>query len=473
MKKLLLAIPLAASLVACNVQGEKSNASSKTGYATLSGKIEANKYSKLVLQDNDRNIVSSLTVNEDGSFADTLSNIQDGYYNLMAGRKYVKVLIRDGYALELATNADNFSKEMHFDGTGKAMNNYMVSKLAQQQELAQSKNLRAIGILDQAEFTAKLDSAFSAENQLIADFANGEKLFTSELQSEAEAMLKYEYALIKEDYVPAHRYFSKDENFEVSEDFYDYRSELDLDNDELLSVPGYFSYLSKYQDNKFQEEYADKMDDNDFDYYLENLKFAADFYSSPQIKNRIVANKAKNNISYTSDLAAFYEIAKSNITDVEKMAELDEKYSKLQSIQKGNPSPVFDYESIEGNQVSLADLKGKYVYIDVWATWCGPCKREIPYLKEIESKYHDKDIAFVSISVDTDKAAWEKMVKEKELGGYQLFSDKNWKSDFVKGYQINGIPRFIMLDKEGNIISPNAPRPSNPKLEEMIGTFEL
>jgi thiol-disulfide isomerase/thioredoxin len=142
----------------------------------------------------------------------------------------------------------------------------------------------------------------------------------------------------------------------------------------------------------------------------------------------------------------------------------------------GKPSPLFvEYENIDGSKTSLKDLLGKYVYIDVWATWCSPCKVEIPYLKKLEEQYHEKNIQFVSISVDEEKnyEAWKTMVKEKELSGIQLYSDKNWKSDFVRAYNINGIPRFILIDPQGNIVSADALRPSNPKLVELLDSLEL
>jgi thiol-disulfide isomerase/thioredoxin len=110
------------------------------------------------------------------------------------------------------------------------------------------------------------------------------------------------------------------------------------------------------------------------------------------------------------------------------------------------------------------------VYIDVWATWCGPCKGEIPFLKEIEKTYHSKNIEFVSISVDElkDHGKWKQMVKENELSGVQLYSDKNWSSQFVKDYKISGIPRFILIDPAGNIVSADAPRPSSKELKALL-----
>ncbi len=141
------------------------------------------------------------------------------------------------------------------------------------------------------------------------------------------------------------------------------------------------------------------------------------------------------------------------------------------NLPKGSPSPTFsNYENHAGGTTSLEELKGKYVYIDVWATWCGPCKAEIPHLKQVEADYHDKNIEFVSVSIDRpkDHDKWISMVNDKELKGVQLFADNNWESKFVKDYYIKGIPRFILVDTEGNIISPDAPRPSNPKLREML-----
>lgn len=141
------------------------------------------------------------------------------------------------------------------------------------------------------------------------------------------------------------------------------------------------------------------------------------------------------------------------------------------NLPKGAPSPIFtDFENHKGGTTSLTDLKGKYVYVDVWATWCGPCKVEIPHLKKVEEEFADKNIAFVSISIDREKdhQKWVDMVNEKQLGGIQLFSDANWKSDFVTAYYIDGIPRFLLIDPDGNIVTPDAPRPSSPKLKVML-----
>lgn len=156
--------------------------------------------------------------------------------------------------------------------------------------------------------------------------------------------------------------------------------------------------------------------------------------------------------------------------------EITAAHKKLIVLNEGQPSPKFvNYTNYKGNTTSLDDLVGKHVYIDVWATWCAPCKAEIPFLKKIEKQYHGKNIEFVSVSVDKSKdyEKWVKMIKEEELNGVQLFSDKSFESDFIKNYLIQGIPRYILINPQGNIVSANAARPSNKKLIDFFNELKI
>jgi len=94
----------------------------------------------------------------------------------------------------------------------------------------------------------------------------------------------------------------------------------------------------------------------------------------------------------------------------------------------------------------------------------------VPSLKAIEEKYHGKNIEFVSISVDVakDHDKWKIFVTDKSLGGVQLFADKDWNLDFIKSYGVNDIPRFILIDPNGNIVKSDAARSSNSKLKEEL-----
>ena len=152
----------------------------------------------------------------------------------------------------------------------------------------------------------------------------------------------------------------------------------------------------------------------------------------------------------------------------------EEQHNLLKNTSKGSESPAFtNYENYKGGTSSLADFKGKYVYIDVWATWCGPCIQQIPFLQTLEKKYHGKNIEFISISIDKAnvKDKWKQMIADKNMGGVQLFAGED--QSFSRAYQISGIPRFILIDPEGNIVEANAPRPSDPNLTNIFTDLGL
>ncbi len=164
------------------------------------------------------------------------------------------------------------------------------------------------------------------------------------------------------------------------------------------------------------------------------------------------------------------------------VTDFDNAYKQNKVMGKGKPSPKFEnYANSKGGAISLDDFKGKYVYIDVWATWCGPCIQQIPYLKKLEEEYHDKNIEFVSISTDESRRSggsweaaekkWRDFVKKRELSGVQLWSGQDY--SFQQAYQINSIPRFILIDPQGNIVDANAPRPSDPQLKSLFTSLGL
>ena len=132
----------------------------------------------------------------------------------------------------------------------------------------------------------------------------------------------------------------------------------------------------------------------------------------------------------------------------------------------GTLAPDFRFKNVKGKEVSLKQLRGKYVYIDVWATWCGPCCKELPFLQKLEEKMKGKNITFVSISYDRKKEDWVNMVKKDKLGGIQLHFGGDEK--FFQEFRIDAIPRFILVDKEGKVVKAFMSRPSNPETEQFL-----
>ena len=156
---------------------------------------------------------------------------------------------------------------------------------------------------------------------------------------------------------------------------------------------------------------------------------------------------------------------------------IDAWYKIYEKTKPGSVSPKFhNYENYAGGTTSLDDFKGRYVYIDIWTTLCSPCIAQIPFLEKIEEKYKDKNIAFVSLSLDNpeDRDKWRNMIKTDNMGGIQLLADAP-KSDFTEAYNIDntGIPRFILIDPNGHIINSIAPKPSDPELVALLDGLDI
>ncbi len=137
-------------------------------------------------------------------------------------------------------------------------------------------------------------------------------------------------------------------------------------------------------------------------------------------------------------------------------AELQNKIRSA-NLKEGNPAPDFTGLTPDGKSVKLSDLKGKYVLIDVWASWCGPCRREFPHLKQVlaDTEQSNKFIV-LSYSIDSKKADWTNAIEKNKLihsNWMHISAIKGWQSDVVELYSIKGVPYTALIDPEGNVVA--------------------
>lgn len=129
----------------------------------------------------------------------------------------------------------------------------------------------------------------------------------------------------------------------------------------------------------------------------------------------------------------------------------------------------------DGKKVAIETLwsKGKYTYVDCWATWCGPCCKEIPHLEKLVEKMADQDkVQFVSFSMDSDVDAWKKKLDSDQPQWAQYILDAEASQALSEALTINGIPRFFIIGPDGSIVDPDTKRPSDDSLEEMLRNLE-
>ena len=201
----------------------------------------------------------------------------------------------------------------------------------------------------------------------------------------------------------------------------------------------------------------------------EQIGYVRSHYTSEFLKKGAEAQLLSHYVS-SFKYAEHYEQGLAELTALTEQYGLDQRYLNVFKQRRasiaGTPFPeaatLFD---LEGRPVDFAQFRGKFVYIDLWASWCVPCIKEIPHLKEVEAKMKDSDIVFVSISIDKDEAAWKRKVADLGLSGH-LYIDRGNK--LAEALNVRGIPFFLIYDREGKLYKYSAYRPSDSRLLPLL-----
>ena len=228
----------------------------------------------------------------------------------------------------------------------------------------------------------------------------------------------------------------------------------------LLSYAEYRTNLTNYLQQKHK---LSRFNDTA---YISKLSAAL---PAGAIRDYLIYNKLKETIGKTRDsairemlIAEFVPL----ISQPKIQQQLLAQHLLLKSLSRGKPAPDFSTTALNKDTFSLKNFQGKYVVIDVWATWCQPCQVQLPIFDELAEQYTTQNVAFVALSIDDTKWAWENQASEKISRVLQLHT--NDKNLFGHTYGLDYIPRYILLDPEGKIINAQMPEPTNPLFEEIL-----
>lgn len=242
-------------------------------------------------------------------------------------------------------------------------------------------------------------------------------------------------------------------------------------NDELLAVREYRDYLSSYYSVKVSAAAAVSGKTNTDDDAQASKLDLANRNMPRGSKEFVFADNIKSKIKYQSIAKTEGQYAKfsSQFGKNNYSKTLEGAIAKKKRLSTGATAVDFIAVDANGKDVKLSDLKGKVVYLDFWASWCGPCKAEFPHTKKIKEHFAGKDVAFVYVSIDEDAASWEKAMKKYELSGLHTRVD-GWKGKLAQEYDINSVPSYFLIGKDGKFASDSTPRPSSG--EELIKAIE-
>ncbi|MHB1147445.1 MAG: TlpA family protein disulfide reductase [Lutibacter sp.] len=458
MKKIWLLIAFIA-IVSCKDDTEKAP-------TVVSGKITNNRGNEITFKKpNNIEFDEIVNVAKDGSFVDTLL-IETGIYTFQYGRNRAEIFVEAGNDLTINFDAKDFENTLTFSGEGSEISTYLFNKQKTEKKLMGDDN--AIYKLDEAAYLSKLKEIKSTLEKLVSD-SNG---IDNDFEEKEKRNLNYSYLVRLNNYQIFHSHYANDPGFTPSEGFLKGTEEIKYDNEEdYLYSADYRTLVTSY----YRRQAADlaRKDKTDSDIAFIKVVGALD---KPTMKNDLIYERVKYALTNTEDLDGLYKQFMASSTNEAHKKEITESYNQFKTVINGQPSPKFkDFENFAGGKTSLDDLKGNYVFINIWATWASPSPREMNAIKELETTYAGKNVKFVSISVDTamDHDKWKSVVEENKFAGIQLFADKAMESGFVKEYFIKTTPRYILIDPNGNIVDANAPRPSSRRLIRLFGELKI
>lgn len=283
-----------------------------------------------------------------------------------------------------------------------------------------------------------------------------------------EARIRYSYGLQLLMYPMAHAIMGADPGYRPDNEYYDIIRSYWTENPMYACIDEYREFMCEGA----HVLDAENREENDlYPKLTAEMRYIAAKCSDEKVREALLHHIVVPYVDNfgTDGIQDMVNIYRTYVTDPVMTATFDSVCDKWDRKKPGKMSPDFSAQDIDGKLHSLAEFRGKYVYIDVWATWCRPCMMEVPYLRELEKKFEGREIVFVGLSVDDDKSKWEEKVRSGEMPGIQLYLGE---SDFSTVYGIRSIPRFILLDKEGRIINPEMMRPSSEDTEKFLSELE-
>lgn len=395
-----------------------------------------------------RDSTYTIVLDSKGSGILAVPDSLDSDYAVLYGPRRIDYfyLIPDSVQL-IGLSDDN---RLTFDGAGKRINEYLNSSFLQ--SLAPSYSM------SETDYTIAWGKLFGKTQTHLDSLS-----LPSYFKSRERKRLYYVVCSVLQVYPACHERAAHTSGFIPSDDYFRRMDSVMVEDQTAFDFWEYKQTFKSYIQSLANYKGGETP--------IERLRYALDYATSrigdPRLKDYLVHTLLYEyvRLNGAEGVDAFSPLYYANVCDRRRQVEFEKLYGQYARLFSGRKAPWFEMTSIDGSRVTLEDLAGQYVYIDVWATWCIPCCRELPHLRRLEAALADKPIRFVSISIDSDVEAWRKKVESDKLGGLQLHMDEG--SSFRTDYQIPFIPRFILLDSNG-CIDAKMTRPSDPETESKL-----
>lgn len=404
--------------------------------------------------------IAELKIN-DSIYIDTIKNGRFNFSICNIVQNYIEINLDDWMPLYVEYGDSIFidyenSKQIHFSGIGFEESKFLNIKNKLMMELG-FDDPRKIDIdlfsSKPQQFLKQIDIIKHARvSQLNDYYENNPKMSSSFYNTEMHLI---NYFWINQQLVyPEFNEMLTNSKPNLPYNYYKFKDQIDPSIKELSKFHIYREVLSSNLDQSAKD-------------INEKYRLAKKIFTDKEIFEAIMFDKINSHINFNgidgidSICADFLSV----LRDSKRKNYLTDKYNSWSLLAKGKKAPEFEILDDKGNFVKLSDLIGKFVYIDCWSSFCGPCIKEMPEMKSLSEEFKFKNIIFITISADNDKEKWLRKIKEFKLTNTINLCTEGIIHKFNNDYNAKAFPRYILIDDKGHILDATASKPSMVKEE--------
>jgi thiol-disulfide isomerase/thioredoxin len=468
MRKLIYLVVVLLVVLSCGSRNDDKNKNEKN-LTVITGKIENARDKVVTIIYNTQ--TDTVSLNENGEFTAKLLLSEPAHVVVVNGINHARIYAFPQTKIKFSANYEDFNSTIKFEGDNPEVNTY----LAKQVKLILGLNINSEKFLyapDYSTFSASLKELSDGFNKNLSEFESKHSDYADFVILEKERLKVINGTLLITFYTPLINV--KQKRDEIEADLDQIIASTDLNNPQIIE----FYEFRQYAQNLVAYKLNKKLRDQNIEltsaesYAKEYFVVLEELFFDKVILEELYYHFMKDFMAFygAETVLEQYSRYKQISANKKRLGELDKIFSEYDKLSAGNPSVEWSFPDANEKIYSLSSFRGKYVYIDVWASWCGPCKQEIPHFKSLKEKFKGRNIEFVAISVDESKKDWLSAIESSQLTGIQLWA-AGWENPLCDFFKITGIPRFILIDKNGKIINANADRPSGD-IEEVLNNLE-
>lgn len=410
----------------------------------------------------------TVKLGKEGGFDLLIEQVSANYFTIEYNRQSLVIYLLPADVVTLQAPGVNLT-DAKITGSSAPYCNYLIERQKEERLFQAAYPMYKAGTLAGERYFTARDSVKNARLTAL-DKAKSAHDFISPFYTAEKKIYNFQMGL---DLINYQTQSAKMGMTVVPKSYADFIDKLDVNDETMAYDAAYKSFTLNKASASANQQYQLDSDKSAIHYYELTIDALCKLVNIERNKSVLISELMPQIIkdSGTADMSGFIATLERCSKDEKLIASVKKYAAQYEHLNKGRIAPDAEFYDANGKPSKLSDYRGKVVYIDAWATWCGPCKREIPNLKTLEEEFHDKNITFISVSTDRDVEAWKSFIARESMSGLQLHQNEAPGKSISELYIVNSIPRFILIDEAGKIVSTDAPRPSSgPEIRNLINS---